>query len=257
MAPNKKFNTHHYLAGSENPIPKNDKITYINMRFCPFSHRTALLLIAKNVDFNIINVSLRKKPDWFLEANPLGLVPTLVLPDKASIIESTICSEYVDDAFGDNKLTRCDPMEKAQDKTALVLFESAIGTGITVIKSEPGTEKYDQAVEKHFIAYARLEKILKERNTKYFFGDVIPGMLDYMIWPTLERYVAMSQLAPVLTLDPERFPAMLAWRERMLQHPVVKEYLIPDDIYLEFFGLFAKGEKPDYDSFCKKLDGLA
>ncbi len=35
------------------------------MRFCPFAERTMLVLLAKKIPFNVINVNLKKKPAWF------------------------------------------------------------------------------------------------------------------------------------------------------------------------------------------------
>lgn len=53
------------------------------LQFCPFAQRTAICLEEKKVPFHYKEVSLRdpstglwyplgKKPDWFLELNPLG-----------------------------------------------------------------------------------------------------------------------------------------------------------------------------------------
>ena len=257
MAPDKKFTAHHHETGAENPIPKNGKITFLNMRFCPFAQRAALLLIAKNVDFNIVNVNLKKKPEWFLEANPFGMVPTLVMPDNKSIIESDICADYVDDVFGDEKLTHQDPLKKAQDKVTVALFAKCWGAWYGIMFNEPGTEKYNQAIQNYLTAYGRIEKLLKGKNTKFFFGDEKPGMVDYMIWPFLERYGASIRMFPDTKLDAEVFPTVLAWRERMFQDPVVKTYLVPDEIHEGFLKAGHGGKIPDYDAFCKQLDDLA
>ena len=45
------LNSAHFTAGSKSPDFNNpDKYYFINMRFCPFAQRTALVLIAKGIE---------------------------------------------------------------------------------------------------------------------------------------------------------------------------------------------------------------
>ena len=53
--------------------------------------RTRLVLAAKGIEYECININLREKPEWFLELNPLGKVPTIEHPDGKVIYESAIC----------------------------------------------------------------------------------------------------------------------------------------------------------------------
>ncbi|XP_026873432.1 glutathione S-transferase omega-1 isoform X2 [Electrophorus electricus] len=61
------------------PVP-NGQIRIYSMRFCPFAQRTRLVLSAKGVKHETVNINLKDKPEWFLAKNPLGLVPTLETP---------------------------------------------------------------------------------------------------------------------------------------------------------------------------------
>ena len=65
--------------------------------------------------YETVNVHLKKKPDWFVERNPSGLVPTLEFNDEI-VYESAICDEYLDEKYPDNKLLPEDPYEKARAK---------------------------------------------------------------------------------------------------------------------------------------------
>ena len=49
------------------------------------------MLAAKGIEYECININLREKPEWFLELNPLGKVPTIEHPDGKVIYESAIC----------------------------------------------------------------------------------------------------------------------------------------------------------------------
>ena len=53
--------------------------------------RARLVLAAKGIEYECVNINLKDKPDWYLEMNPLGKVPTIEMPDGKVIYESAIC----------------------------------------------------------------------------------------------------------------------------------------------------------------------
>ncbi|XP_055416086.1 uncharacterized protein LOC129636607 isoform X9 [Bubalus kerabau] len=58
------------------PVPEG-LIRVYSMRFCPYAKRTLLVLRAKGIRHEVININLKNKPEWFFKKNPLGLVPVL------------------------------------------------------------------------------------------------------------------------------------------------------------------------------------
>ncbi|MCP6606353.1 glutathione S-transferase N-terminal domain-containing protein, partial [Klebsiella pneumoniae] len=56
------------------PVPEG-QIRVYSMRFCPFAQRTLLVLKAKGIRHEVININLKNKPEWFFKKNPIGLVP--------------------------------------------------------------------------------------------------------------------------------------------------------------------------------------
>lgn len=44
----------------------NGKLRVYNMRYCPFAQRTMLALIAKDIDYEILNIDLVDKPEWLV-----------------------------------------------------------------------------------------------------------------------------------------------------------------------------------------------
>ena len=159
------------------------------MRFCPYTHRSALVLFRKNVPFETVNVSLRSKPEWFLELNPLGKVPVIVLPNKEILFESEIVSDYLDETFDvENKLSANDPLQRAKDKRDVALFGKAISAYYTLRNATSDMENFNQLVKNFLEGFLLIETNLHKRNTHYFSGNEKPGMMDYMIWPWIERW---------------------------------------------------------------------
>ena len=58
-----------------------------------------------------------------------------------------------------------------------------------------------------------LESDLKCRQSKFFYGNDNPGMLDYMIWPWMERIDVISMVFPQLKplLPPDDFPLLVTF----------------------------------------------
>ena len=50
--------------------------------------RVRLVLAARGVDYEIIDINLKVKPDWFLDINPYGQVP--VVEHKGKIIRESL-----------------------------------------------------------------------------------------------------------------------------------------------------------------------
>ena len=83
--------------GSAKPDIDNEKIQLYNMRFCPFAERTVLVLLAKNIPFQNINIDLKHKPEWFLEST-FGQVPVILYKGKI-VPESLITCDYLDEVY--------------------------------------------------------------------------------------------------------------------------------------------------------------
>lgn len=75
--------------------------------------------------YETVNIDLKDKPDWFLEKNPLGLVPVLEIDDKI-VYESTATCDWLDDVYPENRLQPSDPYRRAWDRI-LVEYYGKVG----------------------------------------------------------------------------------------------------------------------------------
>merc|ERR1719154_722994 len=97
-----------HIANGEGDCPAlvEGSLRVYNMRYCPYAERALLALVHKQVTFDVVNINLVKKPDWFLKlARPAGAkVPVLQRADGSSLGESLMAMEYIDAAYPGSSL---------------------------------------------------------------------------------------------------------------------------------------------------------
>ncbi|KAL0970121.1 hypothetical protein UPYG_G00237450 [Umbra pygmaea] len=230
-----------FAKGSAAPGPlAKGQIRIYSMRFCPFAQRTRILLNAKGIKHEIVNINLKDKPDWYLQKNPLGLVPTLETPSGEVVYESLITSEYLDEVYGDIKLIPADPFKKAQQKMLLEDYSKMIPLFYKIPTAKKNGEDILVMEEELKNKFVKLNKELVNKKTKFFGGDAIT-MIDYMIWPWFER-LDMYGVKHCLDSSPD----LKDWAERMSQDPAVRATMHPIESHKAFWNSYFDG-KPDYD----------
>lgn len=75
--------------------------------------------------YEVVNISLSKKPEWYKTKNPFGTTPCFEHDEKI-VRDSSIVCEYVNDAYPGVDLWPEDPYRKAQDKMLLDYFGSKV-----------------------------------------------------------------------------------------------------------------------------------
>ena len=80
---------------------------------CPFAQRTRMVLAEKAIDHELLEVDLANRPDNWNEISPTGTVP-LLRHDGATIYESTIINQYLDDTIVDLPLMPATALGRAQ-----------------------------------------------------------------------------------------------------------------------------------------------
>ncbi|XP_055328119.1 glutathione S-transferase omega-1-like [Paramacrobiotus metropolitanus] len=206
-------NIKHLTQGSEPPHLDPSKPTLYSLRFSPFSERARLVLNIKHIPFNVVNIHVRNRPDWYWKKNPLGKVPTLEEPDGSIVYESLIIAEYLDDKYRDHfPLLPRDPYERAQQKQLVAAVIETASYKHTVIE---GDQEAKHTVENGLDA---VERMLQQ----YFWSGNKIGFADLMLWPWFERLPAISEIAG-LDFTEKRHPKITEWMHLMLAVPEIKE----------------------------------
>jgi len=232
MTDSAPWNVPHMTSGSSKPNIDPEKVVLYNMRFCPFAERTVLVLLAKGIPFQVVNISIQDKPEWFKEETT-GTVSVVLY--KGNIIpDSVINSDYLDEAFPENRLHPTDPAQKAKDRLVLEKFGRIITPYYAAFRAlvDKKEDKFKDPFETFCGMLQDLDKELTKRGNLFFGGDK-PAMLDYMIWPVFERYPVLKLLKPDLEFP--NTPKLTAWVQAMWKTDAVSRYGLKTEIHRKLY----------------------
>ncbi|MEM1431699.1 MAG: glutathione S-transferase family protein [Pseudomonadota bacterium] len=87
----------------------------VSFKICPFVQRVTALLEAKGVAYDVDYISLKDKPQWFLDLSPTGQVPMLITPEGDALFESDAIVEYIEEVTPP-LMPGVSPVQRAQDR---------------------------------------------------------------------------------------------------------------------------------------------
>lgn len=147
-------------------------------------------------------------------------MPALAVPDQADpLIESLIIAEYLDETYPENPLQPKNSFQKAKDRVLIERFSSVLNVVALIMyplfRNNKPIENVEEVAEKLFQALDVFETELKKRGSEYFGGDK-PAMIDYMIWPWIERTKFLVRVDSRYGFDQKRF-------EKMVRRPLLSK----------------------------------
>jgi len=212
-----------------------ESLRIYNMKYCPYAERALLSLVHKNVKFDIVNIHLKDKPDWYIKmSRPSGAkVPLLQRADGQTLGESLVTMQYIDETYPGPELLTKDPWQKAQNRVTIEDFSAVISALYKFYNPILTDKEKGEILEKVKPGYATLEKDLISRGSKFFNGGQ-PGFVDFAIWPWFERLPVFKDVASVELINKENHPTLICWIESMKAHPTVQKVMVPEPEMLEF-----------------------
>jgi glutathione S-transferase len=184
----------------------------------PFPTRVRLLLYAKGLDAELV------RPQGFhgdgatkgsyLDINPMGRVPTLVLDDGWALPESEVICEYLEDAYPEPSLRPADPKLRARVRLLSRISDTYVVRAMVplfdVVVHPPA--QWDQQV---------IRQALEAVDESLGYLDAYIGDHGYAVGDALTQ--ADGTLIPILVLVEDwlpifRGPALLP------RHPKTAEY---------------------------------
>ncbi|XP_063701461.1 pyrimidodiazepine synthase-like [Culicoides brevitarsis] len=230
----------HLTQGSPMPSNSSNQLVLYSCVICPFAQRVHLALNAKQIPYSAIYIDLWKKPEWYVQKSPTTKVPALAIPEQTDpLIESLIIADYLDEKFPENPLHSRNALEKANDRVLIERFSNVIGIVAKIMypmmRNFQKIEDVENVAEDLFKALDVFEHELREKRKSLYFGGEKAGMVDFMIWPWMERSLFLPKIDGNYELKSDRFPLLIKWRNLMLEHPAVKACVLSTDFFFEFY----------------------
>jgi glutathione S-transferase len=201
------------------------KIMLCSFKTCPWVQRAAIVLRAKNIDYDITYIDRNNRPDWFLKISPHSKVPVLRIGDDDALFESNAIAEYLDET-AEPRLHPADPVTRARNR-AWTDYVPTFASAISNTAYSDSEEEFAKRSAKITEVFGKLEEALTKRgnNGPYFNGDKL-SLVDAAYAPFLQRYTFMERLHPLGII--EKFPSLKAWCDALLAAPAVKASTVPN-----------------------------
>ena len=203
------------LAGVEPPAPAPVLTLYRdNNGWCPFCERVWVALLVKGIPFEEKTLSLQKKPEWYLDKVPTGLVPAIEFLDSEEVVwesKDILLRLESDSRFrGYQSLLPEGEEERATEllgecetitaKMAGILYSSNATADDVASK----TRGFEEAMD-------TLDARLGESSSPFFLASGF-SIVDAMMVPLLERFAVQLPLKTGLAVrDAARWPALDRW----------------------------------------------
>ena len=126
--------------------------------------------------------------DWYLAINPNGVVPALQ-HGAATIVDSSVICEYLDDAFAERPLTPAEPVAKAQMRAWMRYFEEVPTVAIRA-------PSFNQFFVKEIAARGEEANAAQRERMplrKHFYAKLGNGFGDDVIAESRERLASCLQ----------------------------------------------------------------
>lgn len=204
-------------------------IKVVSFKICPFVQRVTAALEARNIPYQIEYISLKDKPQWFLDVSPNGQVPVLVTENNTALFESDAIVEYIEDEFG--------PLEQgiSNEQRALDRAWSYLGAKHYLAQCGAMRSSDKATLTERVSTLAKVfDKVEKQLVGPFFKGDQISN-IDLAWLPLLHRADIIKQKTCFDMLDGR--PKVQAWQQKLIATDLVVNTVAADfvDVFSRFY----------------------
>lgn len=198
---------------------------------CPYAHRTRLTLLEKGVNFNLTEIDLEHKPDWFPQVSPDGKVP-VIKHGNDRVWESTIINEYLDEVFPQPQLMPTDPGQRAIARIWIDFANTKFTpTFYKLLLSQEPEQQQEWRQELCQQLLFMEEGIGKLSDSgPYWLGESL-SLVDLAFYPWFERFPVLGHYRS-FTL-PADCARLMAWHSAMVNRTSVRQIQHTADFYIQ------------------------
>ncbi|WP_318440042.1 glutathione S-transferase family protein [Photobacterium leiognathi] len=196
----------------------------VSFTICPFVQRVTATLEAKNIPYEIEYISLKNKPQWFLDISPNGQVPVLITENNTALFESDAIIEFIEDEY--------DPLEQGLTNEQRALDRAWSYLAAKSYLPQCGTmgskdkDIFIQREESLRKAFTKAENQLSG-NTLFFKSDTI-SRVDIAWLPLLHRAAIIKDHTSYDLLC--CLPKLQTWQSALLKTGLTEKSVAPDFI---------------------------
>ena len=201
---------------------------------CPYAQRTRMLMIEKEIPFELTEVDLRNKPAWFLAVSPYGKVPVIV-DDGQTIYESAIINEYLDEKYISIPMMPEEPVERAKARIWMDYCTNKYLTLSRKLLVDHGNEELQTENKKKMkesLIYIEKECFEKNENGPFWLGNKI-SLVDLHYAPFFERFGAFKELFGVEW--PEECIKISNWWSAIQKRDSYKMTVLPTEEHVDLY----------------------
>jgi glutathione S-transferase len=216
-----------------------EEIKLYSARVCPFAHRCRLALAEKGLNYELIDIDLRNKPDWYKQINPAGFVPTLK-QGEFMVAESLVINEYINDLADTPPLFPQSAQQKALARCFIKSTDTSFVPSFYRLLKAQTKQDQAKATDKMLAALQQINEALKTSTGPYLIG-VEFSLADIAIYPWFERWAVLKHYRG-LTI-PDALDALQKWITTMHKRDSVKSNAEEDSFYIAEYFDYASGKK--------------
>lgn len=193
----------------------------ISFKLCPFVQKAVLVLLYKQIEFDIEYIDLEDPPAWFTQVSPLGKVPVLKTGDEI-LFESSVIIEYLDEVYGE-PLHPIDPLQKAQNRSWIEFGNECLFNSHQMIMAadKAGYDEQRNALRN------KLDHLENQLTGAAYFNGSEVSLVDLSFAPFFQRQSFIAGKIPAL-IDPSRHQKLANWSENLLKLPQIPASTVPD-----------------------------
>ena len=211
----------------------------IQAEVCPYAQRTHMCLLEKELAFEVIEVDLANKPDWFEEVSPYSKVPVLRDGDLR-LYESTIINEYIDEVYPRPALLPSDPGDRAMARIWIdfdnVKFVPAFYRVLLAQGKDKRQHIADQLIGQ--MEFMESQGFAETWKGPYWFGEDI-SLLDLAVYPHFERLGVLEAYRGISL--PQSCSRLREWLAAMHERPSAKATAHDDAYHKNAYRRYAEG----------------
>lgn len=215
-------------------------LTFYSSRICPWAARTWIALEQAGAKYDLKEIDLSNKPDYFLKVSSTGKVPTLVVDDNI-LIESAITTRYVAEEFPKAELLSSNPLLNAQSELWADRYINLVAVSFFYkVKNYEKADLHDKFFDALDQALPFLIKAgpFAAGSSKPLIGDALVAPFVGRIHLHLEKGVLPSSISEKLNSD-AKYSDYLKYVDMIFKWPAFAKINDPEAIFEGYLAKFA------------------